>query len=327
MTTPAERARAYLARMGPAIEGQGGDVKTFKAAAVCVADFGLDDVEALAVLREWNAACVPPWEDGDLVAKIRNARRNAKHKAGSKLEDARGRPVERPLPPATYPELEDVRRVWASCVRLTDEAAAPVRAWLASRGIDPEALASPVRGELVRALPLEASGLPSWASRWAAAGYSAILPLYDARGEMRSFKARRIVAGGDGPKAIAPRGFDVRGLVLADDEGAGMLASSVHARESYLPPGGVLIVEGEPDFLGATMRYGWPRERLAVFGVHAGAWTPEHAAAVPRDALVTIATHGDEAGGRYAHAIASTLPGRDVRRYHGRLLPSTKAST
>lgn len=101
---PIDRARAYLARMGPAVEGQGGDVKTWKAAAVCVADFGLDDAEALAVLREWNTSCSPPWSERELEAKIRSARRNARHKTGTKLEDARGRPVERPLPPATYPE-------------------------------------------------------------------------------------------------------------------------------------------------------------------------------------------------------------------------------
>lgn len=86
------RARAYLEAMGPAIEGQGGDQHTFRAAGVLVNDFALDAGTALNLLRDWNHGCVPPWEDDELDAKVRNARRYGSHQTGAKLEQPR--PIE-----------------------------------------------------------------------------------------------------------------------------------------------------------------------------------------------------------------------------------------
>lgn len=80
------RARAYLAAMGPAIEGQGGDAHTFRAAGVLVNDFGLDDATAFAILHAWNQTCVPPWNDAELDTKIRNGRRYGSHPSGEKIE-------------------------------------------------------------------------------------------------------------------------------------------------------------------------------------------------------------------------------------------------
>ena len=56
--------RPTLRAMGPAIEENGGDAPTFKAAGVPVNDFALDDRTALALLSDWNAGCVPPWNLG-----------------------------------------------------------------------------------------------------------------------------------------------------------------------------------------------------------------------------------------------------------------------
>src|SRR5881397_2707197 len=44
--SPAERARAYLERMPGAVEGQGGDLHTYRAACILVNDFGLSEAEA-----------------------------------------------------------------------------------------------------------------------------------------------------------------------------------------------------------------------------------------------------------------------------------------
>jgi hypothetical protein len=81
-----ERARAYLAAMGPAIEGQGGDAHTFRAACLLVRDFALDDDAALALLLDWNATCVPPWTADELAAKVRNARSYGDHPLGAKRD-------------------------------------------------------------------------------------------------------------------------------------------------------------------------------------------------------------------------------------------------
>lgn len=72
---PTLRARAWMAKRDGAVEGCGGDAFTYATACKLVVDFGLSDVEALALLREWNVRCSPPWPDVDLVAKVHNARR------------------------------------------------------------------------------------------------------------------------------------------------------------------------------------------------------------------------------------------------------------
>jgi hypothetical protein len=68
-----ERARRYLAAVPPAIQGCGGDAHTFMVACRLVRGFSLDDATALELLTEWNAGCVPPWSERELIAKIRNA--------------------------------------------------------------------------------------------------------------------------------------------------------------------------------------------------------------------------------------------------------------
>ena len=88
-----DRARAYLQAMGPAIQGQGGDLHTYRASCALVIDFALDDGSALELLREWNASCVPPWTEADLAIKVRSASRSGTHPRGAKLEDAPGPPA------------------------------------------------------------------------------------------------------------------------------------------------------------------------------------------------------------------------------------------
>ena len=74
-TRPVQRARDYLAKVPPAIEGQAGDTRTFTVVCRIVRGFDLTDVEALDVLTNWNATCVPPWSENELEEKIRNARK------------------------------------------------------------------------------------------------------------------------------------------------------------------------------------------------------------------------------------------------------------
>ena len=68
-----ERARRYIAKCPSAISGQRGHDATYHVAAVLVHGFALGEADALALLREWNGSCVPPWSEGDLVHKIKSA--------------------------------------------------------------------------------------------------------------------------------------------------------------------------------------------------------------------------------------------------------------
>ncbi len=71
---PIERARRYLARVPPAVEGEHGDAHTFRVCCRLVRGFALDDDAALTLLAEWNMRCRPPWHDNDLRDKLRRAR-------------------------------------------------------------------------------------------------------------------------------------------------------------------------------------------------------------------------------------------------------------
>ncbi len=71
-----DRARAYLARLPVSVQGQGGHDAAFRAACVLVNGFALADPEALPLLLEWNAQCLPPWTEAELRHKLRSAAQN-----------------------------------------------------------------------------------------------------------------------------------------------------------------------------------------------------------------------------------------------------------
>jgi len=74
-------AQRYLAAIAGASEGNGGDVQTFKAAAVG-RDFGVPESEWYDVLLErYNPRCDPPWDPAELREKVHNAYRYARGKA------------------------------------------------------------------------------------------------------------------------------------------------------------------------------------------------------------------------------------------------------
>jgi len=84
-TTPALRARGFLRDLPPAIQGQHGDLQTFRVCCRLVRGFALPDEDAWPLLREWNARCEPPWSDDELAAKLRAARRHGKEAIGGLL--------------------------------------------------------------------------------------------------------------------------------------------------------------------------------------------------------------------------------------------------
>jgi hypothetical protein len=76
--------------------------------------------------------------------------------------------------------------------------------------------------------------------------------------------------------------------------------------------GRVVFTEGGKDFLTWATREGRVScgRAYAVFGVWQGAWTAELAARIPDGERVIIRTDQNEAGDRYAAAIADTLGAR-----------------
>lgn len=76
------RARAYLTSVPPAIEGERGDVHTFRVCCRVARGFALDDEEAMAALSDWNARCQPPWSERELLAKLCHARRYGREPIG-----------------------------------------------------------------------------------------------------------------------------------------------------------------------------------------------------------------------------------------------------
>ena len=219
-----------------------------------------------------------------------------------------------PTPP-TYPDRGDVLALLDAGRTMRDGKAGrlpdDVSGWLSGRGIDGEhayrcGLVVPLDGEpdLPHALGARPRPVPGWASRWFGRGYRALFRLYDAGGMVRSLRARR-VGDGDGPKSLAPRGFNVRGLVLATLGAVRWLRGYDVLRE-------LVIVEGETDLLSAAQA--WPS--CATVGlVSGGSWTADMAAKVPEAARVLVATDNDQAGDKYAETIGGTLGGRcEIRR-------------
>lgn len=80
-----QRARKYIARMPPAVAGQHGDETTFRVCCRLVRGFDLGDDDALNVMANWNGACVPPWSENDLRAKLAAARRYGREPVGGLL--------------------------------------------------------------------------------------------------------------------------------------------------------------------------------------------------------------------------------------------------
>ncbi len=80
-----ERARRYLASVPAAIAGQHGDLHTFRMCCRLVRGFALSDREALGILADWNARCVPPWTERELIEKLRRARKYGREPFGQLL--------------------------------------------------------------------------------------------------------------------------------------------------------------------------------------------------------------------------------------------------
>jgi putative DNA primase/helicase len=98
-----ERARLYLAKVDPAVSGQGGHNQTFKTACKIGPGFDLDPEVAMELMREWSERCDPPWSDAELQHKVDDAYR---------VEQERGFLLNKPLDATkgAKPRIGQVRR-------------------------------------------------------------------------------------------------------------------------------------------------------------------------------------------------------------------------
>lgn len=80
------RAREFLQRRKPAIEGYGGDQHTL-VTAMQLRDIGVSAEKAVELMAEpsgWNERCEPPWDLPELETKVKNAYRYARNQPGAK---------------------------------------------------------------------------------------------------------------------------------------------------------------------------------------------------------------------------------------------------
>lgn len=226
-------------------------------------------------------------------------------------------PAPSPLPERQYPPGDEIESLWEACqpVHLDRE----VSSWLRGRGLRVYELYA---RDLVRALPTTAS-LPAWARKrdeqgnpvsWVDHGHRLITPLFDQQGVMRSVRARYVGnAPKHFPKSLTPAGFKAAGLVMADPYARVVLeAGSVPSDWFNAHPFRLVVTEGEPDFLTWALQVHQARwaPRWAVIGLESGGWTSELAARVPDGSHVSIWTHSDTAGERYAAKVVESLSPR-----------------
>lgn len=79
-----DRARLFVSKMPAAVSGSNGHGATFHVACVLVQGFDLSLQDAMVVMEEYNARCLPPWSTKELQHKLEGAEKapGLKRKAG-----------------------------------------------------------------------------------------------------------------------------------------------------------------------------------------------------------------------------------------------------
>jgi hypothetical protein len=80
-----DRARAYIAKIPGAVQGNGGDCQTLAVANVLIWDFDLSQSDALRILQEFNERCSPAWSETELIRKLQSAERQPHSKPRGSL--------------------------------------------------------------------------------------------------------------------------------------------------------------------------------------------------------------------------------------------------
>jgi len=202
-----------------------------------------------------------------------------------------------PKPAPEYPPVLEVLDFWESCRPVTDDPR--IVAYLRGRAIDASQVA---KDDLLRAVAID-TARPSWSYAkglpWYTTGHRIAMRAWTADGCARGVRVWQC-DGRDYPKRLPPFGHRAQGLVLANQNAVGLL-------EAKTKPSRVVIVEGEPDHVTMATRC---TTDDAIIGIGSGFWTDEHAKRIPNKMPVLIMTHTDEAGDKYAQAVAKSLNNR-----------------
>lgn len=89
------RAIEYLKTAPVAVEGDAGDITTFKVAAR-LKDLGCTLPQAFTLMVDWNDRCEPPWETAELSEKVQHAYQYGREPQGTSAPEAVFDVVERP---------------------------------------------------------------------------------------------------------------------------------------------------------------------------------------------------------------------------------------
>jgi hypothetical protein len=206
-----------------------------------------------------------------------------------------------------------VNAIFEQAVAVTLDA--DVSEWLQHRNINPALVALhglakslPSEGVYPKDVVVEVFFEGEWMPA-PVAGIRLLVPFFDVFGKIRSGELVRSCIEPPLPaaKSLALRGARAK-LVMANHRARGLL------RGEDISPKTVVIVEGVSDFLTASIE----DHEHAVFGIVQGSWQPFHAARIPDDADIIIATDNDKAGDMYADTIAKTLRGRKFGRWRAR---------
>ena len=194
--------------------------------------------------------------------------------------------------------------MWSCSGRV--DADAEVFAYLSGRAIAPSEEAA---RDLLRAAAPSAR-LPRWARHrgaqersrtWIESGHRLLVRVWDSSGELRSVRSWRI-CDDPTPKRLPPSGYRASGLVLANGSARELLRGA-------WGPCRIVVVEGEPDWAVWSCRTSDP-----VLGLLSGSWTDELASKVPFGSDVSVRTHCDDAGEKYARKVIDSLKGRATLR-------------
>ena len=67
------KAAAYMAKVPPAMQGDGGHDATFRTACYLARDFALSVDQSMPLFLEWNRKCQPPWQPSELRQMLEDA--------------------------------------------------------------------------------------------------------------------------------------------------------------------------------------------------------------------------------------------------------------
>jgi len=128
------RAVDYLKTSAPpAIEGDGGDLTTFKVACE-IKDMGLSAEEALLIMdAHYNPRCTPPWGAFELSLKVQSAYKSGQNAAGASSPQADFTPIDPEsvhVPTPAQAEVEDKNPMRAYRVGDQELVKIPPRDWV-----------------------------------------------------------------------------------------------------------------------------------------------------------------------------------------------------